>query len=132
MTNNTLVEQTKNALITGASKGLGLELAGFLALQGYNLIITARSAEQLETAAAQLRDIAPAITAIAGDIADLDHRQRLIAAAQQFGRLDILVNNASTLGPLPMPSTADYLLDALRRVFEVDPGRAEHRVGHGA
>jgi NAD(P)-dependent dehydrogenase (short-subunit alcohol dehydrogenase family) len=120
MTNNTLTEHTKSALITGASKGLGLELARFLALQGYNLIITARSAEQLDAAATQLDANAPSVTALNGDIASPDHREQLIAAATRFGRLDILVNNASTLGPLPMPSMVNYRLDSLRRVFEVN------------
>ena len=113
-------DRTKNALITGASKGLGLELARFLALRGYNLIITARNAGQLETAAEELRTTSPTVTALSGDIADPDHRERLMEAARQFGRLDILVNNASTLGPLPMSSMADYRLGELRRVFEVN------------
>jgi NAD(P)-dependent dehydrogenase (short-subunit alcohol dehydrogenase family) len=120
MTKNNLAKQTKSALITGASKGLGLELAKFLALQGYNLIITARGAGQLEAAAAQLRTSAPTVTALVGDIAGPDHRDRLIAAAQRSGHLDILVNNASTLGPLPMPSMANYRLDPLRQLFEVN------------
>jgi NAD(P)-dependent dehydrogenase (short-subunit alcohol dehydrogenase family) len=120
MSKYTMEEQTKSALITGASKGLGLELARFLALRGYNLIITARGAGQLQAAAAQLGAIAPTVTALAGDIANSDHRQQLVAAARQFGRLDILLNNASSLGPLPMPSMADYRLDELRQLFEVN------------
>jgi NAD(P)-dependent dehydrogenase (short-subunit alcohol dehydrogenase family) len=112
--------ETRVALITGASKGLGLELASFLAARDYRLLLTARGHRQLEEAAIQLRIANSKVTTISGDVADPTHRQRLIDVVQAFGRLDILVNNASTLGPLPMPALPAYQLDDLRQVFEIN------------
>ena len=86
------------ALITGASRGLGASLAEFLARQGYGLITTARGREPLERAAQTLEGHGGEVVAIAGDVADDEHRRRLVAAAESLGRLDLLVNNASTLG----------------------------------
>src|SRR5690349_7118203 len=106
------------ALITGASKGLGFTLASFLAGQGYDLIITARRADELNNAAAKLREAGASIIALAGDIISADHRRALIAEAQKLGRLDLLVNNASALGPSPMPTLSEISLSALRDVIE--------------
>lgn len=99
------------ALITGASRGLGLALASALARQGWALIIDARSAEALEAARASLAEHAR-VVAVAGDVADAAHRARLAAAAAELGGLDALVNNASTLGAAPRPNLADYPLAA--------------------
>lgn len=111
---------TRVALITGASKGLGFTLASFLAGQGAYLIVTARRAAELDAAAAELRKLGGTVTALAGDIAEASHRSALVEAARKQGRLDLLVNNASALGPAPMPALAEYPLDALRAVFEVN------------
>jgi NAD(P)-dependent dehydrogenase (short-subunit alcohol dehydrogenase family) len=108
------------ALITGASRGLGTTLAGFLAGQGYDLILTARGSEALQAAADGLKPYHTAVIALAGDVADPAHRQRLFEAAQSFGRLDVLANNASDLGPSPLPTLADYPLPELERVFAVN------------
>ncbi len=108
------------ALITGASRGLGATLAGFLAGQGYDLILTARGAEALQAAADALQPYHTTVITLAGDVADPTHRQRLFEVAQTFGRLDLLVNNASDLGPSPLPTLADYPLPALERVFTVN------------
>lgn len=108
------------ALITGGSAGLGLALAGFLAAQGYDLILTGRDAERLEAAVGPLREQGGRIQAVPGDIADTAHRRRLTEAVEGRGRLDLLVNNASSLGPLPMPELADYPLDGLREVLEIN------------
>jgi len=108
------------ALITGGSAGLGRALAGFLAAQGYDLILTGRDARRLAAATEPLRQAGGLIECIAGDVADPAHRAQLAAAVARRGRLDLLVNNASTLGPLPMPQLADYPLEALRDVFEVN------------
>jgi NAD(P)-dependent dehydrogenase (short-subunit alcohol dehydrogenase family) len=91
-------------------------LARELAERGWALVLDARDAEALETVA---RELATAV-AVAGDVTDARHREALAAAVRDVGRLDLLVNNASYLGPSPMPSLADYPLDELARVYEVD------------
>jgi NAD(P)-dependent dehydrogenase (short-subunit alcohol dehydrogenase family) len=105
------------AIITGASRGLGLALARALAERGWALIIDARGADDLQRAAAELGRLTDVRT-IAGDIADDWHRQALVDAAGE--RIDLLVNNASVLGPSPQPALADYPLGELRRVYEIN------------
>jgi NAD(P)-dependent dehydrogenase (short-subunit alcohol dehydrogenase family) len=107
------------AIITGASRGFGLALARALAKDGWSLVIDARGSEALDQAADALGENTP-VEAIAGDVADPDHRSRLVAAAADMGGLDLLVNNASVLGPSPQPKLAEYPLDVLTRVFEVN------------
>ncbi|MEY2534658.1 MAG: hypothetical protein QOF29_2568 [bacterium] len=105
------------AVVTGASRGLGLALARALAARGYTLVVDARGAEALERARAELRRKTD-ITALVGDVADPRHRRALIGAAG--GRIDLVVNNASALGPSPQPALAAYPLDALERVYAVN------------
>jgi NAD(P)-dependent dehydrogenase (short-subunit alcohol dehydrogenase family)/catechol 2,3-dioxygenase-like lactoylglutathione lyase family enzyme len=107
------------ALITGASRGLGLALAHALAADGWTLIIDARGAEALGAARAALGEHAH-IIALAGDVTDPAHRQALATAAADLGGLDALVNNASILGPSPQPNLLDYPLDVLRAVYEAN------------
>ena len=107
-------------LITGASRGLGAELAGFLAKRGYDLVLTARGSERLEETARPLEKYGGRIVAVAGDVSDPEHRIRLAEAAESLGGLDLLVNNASHLGISPMPPLAAYPLEALERVLEVN------------
>jgi NAD(P)-dependent dehydrogenase (short-subunit alcohol dehydrogenase family) len=104
---------TMKALITGASRGLGLALAGALAREGWELVLDARGGPELEKAAAGLGTA----TIIAGDISDPEHRAALVAAADG---LDLLVNNASTLGATPLPALAAYPLDELTHAFAVN------------
>jgi len=108
------------ALITGASRGLGAELAGFLAKQGYDLVITARGAEPLETVAGSIRKYGGQVIAIPGDVSEPEHRSDLAEAAGALGRLDLLVNNASKLGLSPLPPLADYPTDAIQQVMNVN------------
>lgn len=107
------------ALITGASRGLGEALARGLADAGWRLVIDARGAGDLERVAADLRETTE-IAAVPGDIIDPAHRTELIAAARRLGGLDLLVSNASTLGPSPLPRLADFPLDELRQILEVN------------
>ena len=107
------------ALITGASRGLGLALAQALADRGYGLAIDARGSDDLEAAQAALARRA-AVTAIPGDVADPAHREELVAAAVRMGRLRLLVNNASVLGPSPQPDLDAYPLELLDAVYRIN------------
>jgi NAD(P)-dependent dehydrogenase (short-subunit alcohol dehydrogenase family) len=101
-------------IITGASRGLGLALTNALSERGWRLAVDARGAEALEHAIAGLAGV----VAIAGDVADSDHRRRLVATAGE--PIDLLVNNASLLGPSPLPVLARYPLEQLRSVYEAN------------
>lgn len=109
------------AVVTGASRGLGLALAKALAAAGWQLIIDARKTADLSAATADLSAYAaPAPIAIPGSIADPAHRQALADAAARAGGVDILVNNAGILGPSPLPGLVNYPLDDLVDVFRVN------------
>jgi len=107
------------ALITGASRGLGLALARALARRGWALVIDARGGPGLEAAAAELGS-STVIRALQGDVSDGTHRAELVRAAEELGRLDLLVNNASVLGPSPQPGLDLYPLDEIERVYRVN------------
>jgi NAD(P)-dependent dehydrogenase (short-subunit alcohol dehydrogenase family) len=104
------------AVITGASAGLGLATASALARRGWSLVVDARRADVLSRAVTGLADV----TAIPGDVTDPEHRAALAAAASRSGKLDLLVNNASRLGPSPQPLLRDYPLAELRLVYETN------------
>jgi NAD(P)-dependent dehydrogenase (short-subunit alcohol dehydrogenase family) len=106
------------ALITGASRGLGQALARELSARGWSLVLDARGAQALDETVSSLHG--GPVVAVVGDVSSPDHRAELAAAVAQAGRLDLLVNNASHLGPSPQPALADYPLDELARVYEVD------------
>lgn len=101
-------------IVTGASRGLGLALTRALSERGWQLAVDARGAEALEDAVEGLAGV----IAIAGDVADSDHRRRLVETAGE--PIDLLVNNASLLGPSPLPFLAHYPLEELRRVYEAN------------
>ncbi len=109
----------RTALITGASRGLGLALARRLAEDGWSLVIDARGERDLEAARAGLAGLTR-VTAIAGSVTDPGHRRDLADAARDAGGLDAVVNNASVLGPSPRPDLLDYPLDALEEVYRTN------------
>ena len=116
---------TKNAVITGASRGLGLALARGLAAEGWSLVIDARDGDALRYAALCLPTGTPSaspppVIALSGDVADPEHRAALRRAADDLGGPDLLINNAGTLGASPLPAIADYPIDELRAAFEVN------------
>jgi NAD(P)-dependent dehydrogenase (short-subunit alcohol dehydrogenase family) len=105
------------AIITGASRGLGRALARALIRDDWKLVIDARGGAALETVARELGQLGD-VTALPGDVSDPEHRRALVEAAG--GSIDLLVNNASTLGPSPQPRLALYPPAELQRVFRVD------------
>jgi short-subunit dehydrogenase len=107
------------AVITGASAGLGRALAGSLAHRGWNLVLDARRPDRLSRVADELSGSCQ-VRAIAGDVGDGEHRRRLAEAVRQFGPLDLLVNNASTLGPSPLPPLAELAADQLNDILQVN------------
>ncbi len=102
------------AIVTGASRGLGLALARALADRGWRIVADARGAAELERALAGH----DRVVTVAGDVSDPRHRLALVEAAG--GQIDLLVNNASALGPSPLPALAHFPLDELRRVYEIN------------
>jgi NAD(P)-dependent dehydrogenase (short-subunit alcohol dehydrogenase family) len=109
----------RTALITGASRGLGLALARALADEGWTLIIDARGKDALESARAGLSE-RTSVSAIPGDVSDPEHRAALAEAAREVGGLEALVNNASILGPSPQPAVLDYPLEVLEEVYRTN------------
>jgi NAD(P)-dependent dehydrogenase (short-subunit alcohol dehydrogenase family) len=106
----------RTALITGASRGLGLALARGLAKRGWNLILTARDADRLRSVRDELAQITH-VAGLAGDVIDPGHRTCLAVLARGHGGLDAVINNAGALGPSPQPELLRYPLEALVEVF---------------
>ena len=107
----------KTAIVTGASRGLGLALARALAERDWRLVIDARGADALERARRELDELT-AVSALAGDVADEWHRTALVAEAGE--RIDLLVNNASVLGPSPLPAVAELQVGGLEQILRVN------------
>jgi NAD(P)-dependent dehydrogenase (short-subunit alcohol dehydrogenase family) len=101
-------------IVTGASRGLGLALTKALAERGWTVVVDARGGDALQSAAAGL----DGVVLVPGDVSDAEHRRALVEAAGD--RIDLVVNNASLLGPSPQPPLAEYPLDVLARVYEVN------------
>jgi NAD(P)-dependent dehydrogenase (short-subunit alcohol dehydrogenase family) len=112
-----VILMASTALITGASRGLGLALARALAARHWRLVIDARGAPALEAARRELVALTD-VTALVGDVGDERHRRALVSAAGD--RIDALVNNASILGPSPQPPLDAYPLDVLENVFAIN------------
>jgi NAD(P)-dependent dehydrogenase (short-subunit alcohol dehydrogenase family) len=123
-----------NAIVTGASRGLGRALAVELARSGANVVLVARESEDLHQAAAEARQAAGAaergagdrngaaeVHALAADLGDKEAIHRIAgAAAALIGPIDLLVHNASTLGPTPLPLLLDTECEDFERVFQVN------------
>src|SRR2546430_12986855 len=110
----------KVALITGASRGLARALAGFLGKQGYALIAMARNETDLQAAAKEFTAAGVPVVSIPGDVSVPSDRLRLLEAANRYGRIDLLVNNASELGDTPLPPLENASRDTFLRVFDVN------------
>jgi NAD(P)-dependent dehydrogenase (short-subunit alcohol dehydrogenase family) len=113
-------ESTRVALVTGASRGLGLVIARVLGARGHALVIGGRDADALAAAAGELSGRAPAVVPVAGDITDAAVREALVDAARRLGGLDVLVNNASELGGIGPLRTFD--VPRFGRLFPVNVG----------
>jgi NAD(P)-dependent dehydrogenase (short-subunit alcohol dehydrogenase family) len=113
-------ESTRIALVTGASRGLGLVIARVLARRGYSLVIGGRDRRTLDEAAAELSADARVVSPIAGDITDAQVRASMVNAARRLGGLDVLVNNASALGPIGPLQAFD--VPSFSRLFPVNVG----------
>src|SRR5262245_12201742 len=113
-------QSNRVAIVTGASRGLGAVIARVLAQRSYDLVVCARSAGPLQEAAESLARPGSTVVAVAGDVTDAAVRARLVEAARQLGGLDLLVNNASELGPIgPL---IDFEVQRFGRVFPVNAG----------
>ncbi len=108
------------AVVTGASRGLGLVLARFLAGEGYDLLLLAEHAHGLRVAADELAAFRTRVDYVAGDLASASVRSAVRARVMDRRRLDLLVNNAATLGVTPLPPLEGYPLDRLETIFRVN------------
>ncbi len=108
------------AVITGGSRGFGRALAMDLAVDGWGVVLDGRDPGPLQEVGALLDGVGARFTLVEGNVSSSRHRAELVEAAARFGSLDLLVNNASTLGPSPLPRLEHYLPADLRRVYEVN------------
>jgi NAD(P)-dependent dehydrogenase (short-subunit alcohol dehydrogenase family) len=119
--NNVITLQGTGALVTGASRGLGLSLSLALAQRGAKVAMVARDARALSAAVAELRERGLDVHAVPGDVADKDATHRIAGAAHALvGQIDLLVHNASTLGPTPLRLLLDTECEDLAAVLETN------------
>ncbi|OLE27481.1 MAG: short-chain dehydrogenase [Catenulispora sp. 13_1_20CM_3_70_7] len=116
MTQRKAVHPLPVALVTGGSRGLGRAFTISLVRRGWHVVIDGRDPVRLTELVTRIEN-PHAVTAVPGDVRDSRHRLRLAAAAAEMGGLDLLVNNASVLGPSPQPQLADYPLEVLEQVY---------------
>jgi NAD(P)-dependent dehydrogenase (short-subunit alcohol dehydrogenase family) len=126
---NTWYESGHVAIVTGGSRGLGKALARELLTRGLHVIVDGRDRATLALAGDELSNEGNLI-AIPGDVADLEHVHELVAAARKLGRLDLLVNNASTLGAVPLPRIDELTADAFDNLFNVNVFAPIHLIQH--
>jgi NAD(P)-dependent dehydrogenase (short-subunit alcohol dehydrogenase family) len=126
---NTWFEAAHVAIVTGGSRGLGKALARDLLALGLSVIVDGRDRAALEAARQELIAFGSVI-ALAGDVSDKDHAHALIAAANDLGRLDLLVNNASTLGEVPLPRVDQLSQKTFLRLFDVNVFAPIHLTQH--
>jgi NAD(P)-dependent dehydrogenase (short-subunit alcohol dehydrogenase family) len=117
MTYDSNFEHTPTAIVTGASRGFGAAVARLLADDGWRLVVDARDPDRLADTVAEL---GPRCVGIAGDVTDADHRRALIDAAAATGGLDLLVNNASELGPSPLRPITQLDVETFARILAVN------------
>ncbi|HEV3231021.1 MAG TPA: SDR family oxidoreductase [Candidatus Dormibacteraeota bacterium] len=109
------------ALITGASRGLGRAMALAFAREGARLAICARGEAELEAVRAEIEAAGGECLAVVADVGQARDVERLVVLAlERFGRVDVLVNNASDLGPTPLPYLVDYPPHVFDRVVRVN------------
>lgn len=109
------------AVITGASRGLGRAVALTLAAEHWSLVVDARTPADLAVVAAELKEAgAASVVSLVGSVADPEHRRQIATQVSPVSGLDLLVNNASSLGPSPQPSLAEYPIDVLSQVYDVN------------
>ena len=130
MNDYTWFERGHVAIVTGASKGLGRAVARELARAGISLVIDARGADALAEAERELSALVP-VVAIAGDVADAPHVHALVDAAERtFGRIDLVVNNASTIGRSPLPALDQLSPTTFDRIFTTNVYAPLHLIQH--
>lgn len=110
----------KVAIVTGVTKGFGKEVARELLATGWAVVGDGRDPEAIQSIITELQGTGPAFTGIAGTITDESHLKDLVDAAAELGSLQLLVNNAGTLGPSPLPSVLEVDPDALLEIFRVN------------
>jgi NAD(P)-dependent dehydrogenase (short-subunit alcohol dehydrogenase family) len=119
MTRESAVQAARVAVVTGGSRGLGRALTVSLVRGGWHVVIDARDPVRLTEMVAEI-GIPHAVTAIPGDVSNPHHRMQLAEAANAVEGVDLLVNNASVLGPSPQPCLAEYPLNVLEQVYAVN------------
>jgi NAD(P)-dependent dehydrogenase (short-subunit alcohol dehydrogenase family) len=112
--------EAKVAIVTGGSQGLGFALVEALARRGWSVVTDARRAGHLDAALRKIDEPDGLAIGIAGDVTDPAHRKALVRAASDIGRIDLVVNNASTLGASPLPRLDAIEVETLRAVFETN------------
>lgn len=109
--------QARVALVTGGTAGLGLALTRALAADGWHVITDGRNEGRIKEA-----DFPPTVATVVGDITDADHRSALVEQVRERGRLDLLVHNASTLGPLPMKHLGEVAITEMSEAWRTNVG----------